>query len=127
MKQSTTNPRPVDVVGRLEIDAPTGRVEVEGTGRRVVVRFPRVSHAVRAVGGLLRLDRETRFRIFTRLRGALERSQVELRFQIDEREIARIGDRVRPGLVARGFALPGTRTRAIGWIPVGSPSRRERR
>lgn len=113
MNSSTLSRRSVDVFADVVVAAPAGRLSLQGSGRTLAISASRWSALHGTPFFPLRRSRRERRLILSRLGTALEGAGIELSLQIDGREIARMGEAGRAGLVARGLALPGVRLRPL--------------
>ena len=110
MSPTTPSHRPVDVFADIVVAAPAGRLTMKGAGRSIGISGGSW-HAYRDLAISLRhRSRSERHEILTRLDRALRSADLELSFQIQGSEVARMGG-AGEGWAARVLALPGVNLR----------------
>lgn len=110
MNPATPSRRSVDVIADIVLAAPAGRLTLKGAGESIGISGGSWRAYRDLAAALQRRSRSERHALCTRLGRVLRAAGLELSFQIDEREIARMGGS-GTGWVARGLALPGVRFR----------------
>ena len=110
MNRTTPSRRTVDVFADVIVAAPAGGLTVQSAGQTIGISAYSWNQ-FRDLATYLRCrSRSERHQLFTRLGRILRAEGLELSFQINEREIARMG-RFGTGWVARVLAMPGLRIR----------------
>ncbi|NIR44274.1 MAG: hypothetical protein GWN99_09120 [Gemmatimonadetes bacterium] len=101
--------RPVDVEAAVSVETSAGHLRLSGSGDVVILTVVDPT-TLRALSRLpLRLRRSRRARWFGNASRTLKALGVQLRIVSGEGEIARLGQGVRGTLLARAFAMGGTR------------------